>query len=642
MHRVGWFIAILVLGTGLTYSGVTQLQFLHFDDDAYVTANAMVNHGLTVEGWRWAWTSFHASNWHPLTWLSHAVDCQLFHLNPAGHHLVNLLFHVANAVLLFLVLRQLTRQTGRSFVVAALFALHPLAVESVAWVAERKNVLSTFWGLLALAAYARYCRQPGLGRYGLVLAAFVLSLLSKPMLVTLPFVLLLLDGWPLQRLATTPLRWLVLEKVPLLLLSASVCLLTILAQRSQALAGLDWPLRTRLANALVSYVAYLGLMLWPVDLAILYPFDRSSLTLVNVVGSALFLLLVTGLVLACRRRQPALLVGWLWYLGTLVPVIGLVQVGAQSLADRYTYVPLIGIFLALTWAVPDSCFERPIGRVIQGAVAILLLGCATLTWFQVPHWSNDLTIWHRAREVTRNNVIAEQCWGSALARLGKLDEAKVCFQRSLEIQPGYGQALHNLGLILLQEGEVGQALDKLKQAVRQYPNDATFRNTLGLAQLRANQLEEARDCFRKAIELDPIGAEACWNLAFVLDAQGDREGAAAAAARGQQLDPAFAERAWRRAQYLLQLNNPKYRCLPEALFRAQQANVASGHRNPDMLLTLAEAWAVNGRPTEAVATARRALAVARETGRLNLLDAIQMRLQEYRSVQAKEKEAARP
>ena len=355
---------VLFIGTLLAYSPVVNHDFLSYDDNQYIVSNPHVSPGLTRDGFVWAWTHFHAANWHPLTWLSHMVDCQLFGVESAKHHFVNLLLHTANAIALFLVLRRLTGETWRPFWVAAFFALHPLHVESVAWVAERKDLLSTFFGLLALGAYARYADRPGLGRYLLVVLAFVLSLLSKPMLVTLPFVLLLLDGWPLRR---DGWRWLVLEKVPLLLVSAASCAVTVFAQRAGgAVVPLErMPLEVRAASAVLAYLGYLRQTIWPIGLAGFYPMQ--AMRLGTVAAAGLGLVLVTGLALALRRRAPAVLVGWLWYLGTLVPVIGLVQVGAQASADRYTYVPLIGIFIAGAWAVPDGWLLRPRPRWDSGS-----------------------------------------------------------------------------------------------------------------------------------------------------------------------------------------------------------------------------------------------------------------------------------
>ncbi len=384
--------------TFAVFSSVVTHDFLYYDDSKYVFNNRVVRCGLTWQGWCWSWTAVHCSNWHPLTWLSHMLDCQLFGLQrPGGHHLTSLLLHSANALLVFHVLRRLTKETWRPILVAGLFALHPLRVESVAWVAERKDVLSMFFGLLALWSYAVYAESPALWRYLLVLVFFALSLLSKPMLVTLPFVLLLLDYWPLQRFRTRVLP-LVLEKCPLLVLSAASCVMTFLAQRQLAVVStLALPVSVRLSNALAAYAGYLVKMLWPVNLAVFYPHPGPSLTIAEVAGSAGVLLLLTRLAVGLRKQQPALLVGWLWYLGTLVPVIGLVQVGNQAVADRYTYFPLLGVFLALAWSIPSRLGTWPLGRALlaAGGVAVLT-ACAVLTWWQLRSWQNEGTVWRQA------------------------------------------------------------------------------------------------------------------------------------------------------------------------------------------------------------------------------------------------------
>jgi tetratricopeptide (TPR) repeat protein len=427
--------------------------------------------------------------------------------------------------------------------------------------------------------------------------------------------------------------WLLLEKVPLLALSGAVGVLAILAQQQVegviSLTELPWS--ARIANSLVNYLRYLGKMFWPVDLAIFYPFDRSVLTPPVVGGSVLFLVVVTVLAVLGRRQRPALLVGWLWYLVTLLPVIGLMQVGRQALADRFSYVPLVGIFLALAYSVPDRWLVRPVGTGVRVGVAGVLLACALMTWFQLAHWKDDATIWHRALEVTRNNATAEQCWGWVLANTEHEEEAEPHLRRALGLSPHYPQALNNLGLLVLQRGQVDQALSLLNRGVEQEPGNAWIHNSLGLAQLRKGDLDGAAHSFRESLRLAPEGGYGCYNLAFTLAAQGDQEGAAQWYARGRQLDPTFAHWAGRRAATLLGKDDPKWRCLPEALLRAEQAVAGTNRQEADLLLTLSQVWFASGRPAEAVSTGQEALRAARDSGQTDLLPVIEQQIRQYQA-----------
>ena len=475
---------LLALITVAVYLPVIDLGFVVFDDNHYLTANPRVQAGLTWKGARWALTSVHAANWHPVTWLSHMLDCQLYGLKPAGHHVTNLIFHTANTLLLFGLLKRLTGAFWRSAMVAALFALHPLHVESVAWAAERKDVLSTFFFMLTLLAYASYAQGARGGRqedvsslkpgasilnpasrptnsaspvYLLSLVCFALGLMSKPMLVTLPFVLLLLDCWPLNRFQLSALNpqssvlWrLVAEKTPFFVLSAASCVVTVIAQhKGGALSALEGvtgvSVASRIINTPVSYVWYLAKLLWPSGLAVLYPYNRFY-PMSQVILATALLIVLTGVALWQGRRRAYLSVGWLWYLGTLVPVIGLVKVGAQSIADRYTYIPAIGLFIVFAWGVADLTARWP-KRTLPLAVgaAAVLAACALAVGVQLRYWQNTESLFRRTLAVTRNNYIAYNNLGLYVAERGELELGKKYYRSAMQIAPKYPPPLEQSG-----------------------------------------------------------------------------------------------------------------------------------------------------------------------------------------------------
>lgn len=459
-HRLERLVCLLlIVATLAVFQQLPEYDFVNIDDYYYVTENVHVTRGLTREGIIWAFTTLHANNWHPLTWLSHMLDCQLFGLKPGMHHLTNLLLHMANSTLLLLVLKRMTGALWRSAFAAALFALHPLHVESVAWVAERKDVLSTLFWLLTVWGYAGYVEYPGRNRYLLVLLFFALGLMAKPMLVTLPFILLLLDYWPLGRVKLWESReggsggiqrssalHLVREKIPFFALTLASGIVTVVAQyKGGAVRSLNLlPLDVRIANALVSYVGYIGKMIWPQHLAIFYP-HPGALPTWQVVGAGLLLLSLSIILLRAAGRFPYLGVGWLWYLGTLVPVIGLVQVGDQAMADRYTYVPLIGLFVLIAWGIPDLMARWRYRQIALTISAVIVVFCCTVsTWSHVKHWRNGTALFTHAVNVTADNALAHDGLGFALARQGRLDEAIAHYSEALRIKPGYAKARYNL------------------------------------------------------------------------------------------------------------------------------------------------------------------------------------------------------
>jgi tetratricopeptide (TPR) repeat protein len=561
-----WIVLGLLVLSMAPYAGVLSNEFVNLDDRTYVVNNAHVNQGLTADGLKWAWTTHHGSNWHPVTWISHMFDCEMFGLDPAGHHAVNVMLHGLNALLLFVVLRRATSETWPSALVAALFAAHPLRVESVAWISERKDVLSGLFFMLTLLAYLAYTSRPGIVRYLAVLIMAALGLASKSMLVTLPCVLLLLDYWPLGRWRApeVPASRLVLEKLPLVALSVAASWATMLAQgSSRAMGRLEpGPLVARAGNAAIAYVSYLGKAVWPTKLACFYPHpafiapERASSQTVLAVGAAVLLAAVTGLVLwwSVGRRYP--LVGWFWYLGMLVPVVGLVQVGSQAMADRYTYLPLIGISILVAWGLRDATVQWPkIRPVAVVAVPLTIAVLAVATWRQTHYWKSTRTLAEHALQVTRNNYVAHfllagdsreagdldaaerhlrlaleiapsyarahQELGGVLADQDRHDEAIIHFETAIQLWPDYAVAHYNLGVSLARKGQIDRALEHYEQAVRIRPDYAAARNNLGNIYLRRGDPERAAMHYESAIHADPDNARARANLGLAREFQGE-------------------------------------------------------------------------------------------------------------------------
>lgn len=605
---------LLALATMVVYLPALNNGFVNYDDPDYVTANPEVRAGLTVKGVAWAFSSGHADNWHPLTWLSHMLDCELFGPHPVPAHAVNVAFHAANAVLLFLWLNAITGFAGRSWLVAALFALHPLHVESVAWVAERKDVLSTFFFLLTLLAYCRYAGsvviEGGCARradrgpapfprqrllYSVAVVAFALGLLSKPMLVTTPFVLLLLDFWPLGRItpggAGRPgvLRRLILEKVPFVLLSIVASVVTLIVQQRGGAISEAVPLGARVANAFVSLARYLRKTVWPTDLAVFYP-HPGTWPAAAVVGAVFVALALTVLALLRWRREPWLAVGWFWFVGTLVPVIGLVQAGMQSLADRYTYIPLIGVLVAAVWFISEQMRRWPGGlRIGGGAGACVLLACSALTVRQLGVWRNSETLFTHAIAVTKDNFLAHNNLGAHYATLGHVDREIAEYRKSLTIKPGFLEALNNLASALctqrqfaealplyeraltqvpgkveirinlanaLQElGRFEEAIEQYQTALRLEPGNPAIHNQLGVTCAKLGQMDRAIQHFQEAIRQRPTDAEPQANLGNVYVLREDWPQAARAYARALELRPADAGPQYRLALVLLRMGD---------------------------------------------------------------------------------------
>ena len=505
-------LCLLLAGaTLLAYIQVKDHDFITFDDDMYVTANPMVRAGLTWPGVKWAFTAVHSSNWHPVTWLSHMLDCQLYGMWPGGHHLTNVFFHLANTILLFLFFSRVTGALWPSAMVAALFALHPLHVESLAWVSERKDVLSTFFWLVTMWAYGAYVAVPSLRRYLAVVLSFVLGLMAKPMLVTLPLVLLLLDYWPLGRIAevapprgaiegSPPLTgppkksyWpLIREKIPLFALAALSCLITVLAQRGSGsvMPLAIRPLDARIANALVAYLKYVVKALWPYPMAFFYPL--APIPWWQAVWAGLALALLSVFLLYEARRHPYLGVGWLWYLITLAPVIGLVQVGGQAMADRYTYVPFIGLFIIAAWGIAEATAGwRHRKTILSLSAAAVLLTCLVSTWMQAGYWRNSESLYFEAIRVTGDNYMAYHHLGMAYTDQGKLDQAIAAYKKSIAVDPSYSHAYNNLGVVYARQGKFNEAVEQFKLAIRLYPTNVSFYRNLALAYSQQGKKAEA-------------------------------------------------------------------------------------------------------------------------------------------------------
>jgi hypothetical protein len=522
LEKRTWLLGLLLaVATVALYYPVSGHPFVNYDDNVYVTDNAQVKSGLTWDTLQWAFTTSEAGNWHPVTWLSHAFDYQLFQADPAGHHNTNLLLHVLNVLLLFWVLQQATGSTGRSWMVAALFALHPINVESVAWISERKNLLSMLFFLLALGAYRWYVRGPRTTRYVVVAACFALGLMAKPQVITLSFVLLLWDYWPLRRMATadkhsafdTPVdaalpqrsfSWLVGEKLPLVALCAASAFITM---RGQQAAGAmhtvknSFSLSIRLGNAIVCYARYLGKAFWPSRLALVYPHPGTSLKTWEILAALVFLLAVTALVLRERRRRY-LLVGWLWFLGTMVPMIGLVQVGEQAMADRYAYLPFIGLFIMVCWGLADWAEQEHFSAaLLAGVSVVVLVALSVVAYRQLGYWSDNVILWTHIVAVTPPNYIAQDDLGGALLNDGKLEEAMKHFHMAAEIYPLDPFSNLNLAIYAQQQDDPQQAIERSKIVLNRTPSPrlkAKAYTTMGLAYRELGDAAKSQECFEAA------------------------------------------------------------------------------------------------------------------------------------------------
>jgi protein O-mannosyl-transferase len=671
---------LLALVTLLVYLPVARDAFVVYDDSTYVTDNRIVQNGLTWAGMQWAFTTGHGGNWHPLTWLSHMADCALFGLNAGAHHSVNMLFHAANTVLLFLLLLRLTGALWAGAFVAALFAWHPLHVESVAWISERKDVLSTFFALLTLLAYTRYVHKgagpedqaangtiretkiqnpfsifhlPSSFFYWLALLCFALGLMAKPMLVTLPFVMLLLDYWPIQRLVlrsrgeggfnrplaihrSSTIPRLVLEKWPFFALTIASCVVTYLAQRhGEAVMTLEQlPLNLRLANALIAYEQYLAKMIWPVDLAVFYPLP-SQLSWIRAMTATAVAVLGAGSWLAWRTRRacPYLLIGWLWFLGTLVPVIGLVQVGSAAMADRYAYFPLIGIFIAVAFGIRDLAGRFRALKIALAAAAVLILAaCLLLTKNQIRYWHDSQSLFAHTIAATGDNSYALNNYGVALELEGQTGEALAWYREALRISPGHVQAQYNLGNLLDKLGRSEAARVELLKAVQLDPTRAYLHNTLGVVLVKLGRFDEALSQLTEAGRLDPRYAWVPFEIGTLYLKQGRDAEAIDEFRKALRLEPDNYQILASVAHVLAADENPAGRDGPAALVLALKANTLTGGSQPFVLDVLGMACAAEGRFDEAQQAAQRAIDLA-TAAKMKKLEPLHQRLELYRNHQ---------
>lgn len=640
---------VLAVVTAGVYARILTADFVDYDDFLYVVRNDTVQQGLTWGNLRWAMVTPVAGNWHPLTMISHMLDCQLFGLNAAGHHATNLLLHVANTVLLFWVLTRMTGQLWPAALVAALFAWHPLHVESVAWVAERKDVLSTLFWFLTLAAYWHYARRPAWWRYLLVAGLLTMGLMSKPMLVTVPALLLLLDFWPLRRFAgwtrhaaadqrwpdagqaqadqvRMPGRsaaWLIAEKLPLLGIAVVFSLITLRVQRiAGAVQPLDAnPLARRIANAMISYTDYIGQTLWPAALAPFYPHPMGRLSLAKAIVSGLALVLITVVVIARAGRRGFLAVGWLWFLGTLVPVIGIVQAGGQARADRYTYVPLVGLFIVAAWGAVWWAGDDRRRRV---AASLLAAGCLVallpITWRQVGYWHDTVTLFRHANDVTKDNYVADYGVGTGL--VGRFDrqeeetgqgdpellrQAIESFEHAVALRPKYDTAEYAWGGVLKRLERYDEAATHFQACLKIGLEDEDVHTHLGECYDKLGQLDQAQQQYERALDISLDAYAARHRLIDVLLRKGLVEQAIKVCRAGLQHQPNDPRVADRLARIYATSSDSRWRDARQAVVWAEKACRLTQSRNPQMLDTLGTAYAAAGRFAEAIEAARRAM-----------------------------------
>jgi protein O-mannosyl-transferase len=642
-----WVVCLLLCAAVLVaFWPALRCNFVYFDDQDYIVFNKDIQHGINWQSIKWALTTSHSANWHPLTWISHMLDCQIYGLEPPGHHMTNLLLHMGNAVMLFLLLNGLTGAFWRSAFVAAIFAIHPLRVESVVWISERKDVLSTFFWILTVSAYVRYTEEFKVQSskfkvfYALALVMFSCALMAKPMVVTLPFILLLLDYWPLGRLDLRPgFSWrLVLEKIPFLILAAADSVTTFMIQSHFGVVSslTRFPLSLRLANVPVAYVKYISKNFCPTGLAVFYP--HHPLGILQVAGSIFALIAVSAVVVRLLRARPYLAVGWFWFLGMLVPAIGLVQVSTQAMADRYSYLPSVGLWIMVTWSLADWIGDRRVPRMgVALAAGIAIVICMIWTPIQTRYWKGTRTLFLRAASVTDQNYLAYYNLGCYARDEGQYAQAILDFKKALSAEAdnapwaNHARAYNNLGFAYLHEGQIASAVTNFERALflePQYP-EAYF--NLGRAFQANNQPDVAVDCFQRALALNPEVAEIHYKLANALLQLGRPADAISQFSQALKLDPGMDDAANNLAFLLATCSNRSLRNGAQAEALARQASEHSHNQNPVILGTLAAAYAEEGKFPEAAATAQRARQLALAQNNRALADILESQWRRYQN-----------
>jgi tetratricopeptide (TPR) repeat protein len=657
-YRSFWICLALMLITTAVFYQVCTYDFVNYDDPVYIYENPNIQAGITPKAIKWAFTTGSLANWYPLTRLSHMLDWQLFGPKAGGHHLTNLIFHIANTLLLFIVLKQMTHRIWPSAFVAALFALHPLHVESVAWVSERKDVLSTFFWMLTMWAYVRFVNRPKIASYLLVVVFFALGLMSKPMLVTLPFVLLLLDYWPLDRLGPRrgkadskySLPYLLVEKAPLFAMTLASCIVTFTVQKKGgAMEWENYGLPVRLANAFISYMQYIIKMIWPARLAFFYPHPNQNVSILYAVISAVFLLVVTILIFRFAKNHRYLLTGWLWYLGTLVPVIGLIQVGAQAIAYRYTYITLTGLFIIIAWGLPDLLAKWRYKKITLTWSALLIISASSIcAHFQLRYWQNSLTLFQHDLDVTRDNYVAHFCVAGPLRKQGKLNETIYHCSEAIRIKPKYTKALNCLGIALCEAGRIDEAIPYYKKAIEIDPHfdnaninlalalaakgdSAATHISTGYALALRGKLDEATVHLTEALWLDPNSAQAHYYLGQVLVQRGKIGEAITHFEKALRLKPDWIE-PMNNLAWLLAASKEATICKPDKAIRlARRACELTNYKEPVLLDTLAVAYAAAGDFSKAIETAEKALELCQSSEQETLKKEIESRLALYKA-----------
>jgi tetratricopeptide (TPR) repeat protein len=653
--QISFFIsAALVAATLVAYEPIRHNDFVAFDDNKYITENPDIKSGIT---WQSLSRIFkpHFFMWHPLTTFTNMLDCELFGLNPFWHHLVSVLFHLANTLLLFWILREVTGATWPSAFVSAVFAIHPLQVESVAWAAERKTVLSGLFWLLTITVYAWYVKRPGIGRYILLFVVYASCIMTKPVVVTLPLVLLLLDYWPLERFGghspayrgsppagkTVPMGWLLIEKVPLLLLSAFLSVMTFIAQQQGGMVRTleRFPLDCRVANMFVSYMKYIGKLIWPSHLAVIYPYPKTNLSDPAAITCIVLFVLITVFSIYAGRYRKYAAVGWLWYVGTLVPMIGLVQVANQSMADRYMYLPMLGLLVMGVWVIKDFLGKQLFGKAMLAVLgSVSLLSAVIITRTQVSYWRDTKTIFEHTLKVTKKNSIAENGYGSALFNEGRINEAEGHFRKALSIWPTYFDARSNLGKVFLKQGKYDEAVSCFTELLSNKKRAEEIHYNLATAFSKQAKYDEAAKHFSAVLKLNPSYFDTREKLgdiyaklgtANILD--GDKKAAIQNWTKALALKPDNAAILNNVAWLLATGEDVSAEDANKATGFAEKACKVTGDKNSEFLDTLAAAYAAAGRYEEAAATAQKAIEVARGAGRESTAGEIQERLKLYQS-----------